>query len=106
VFFNGSCSNEENPTAPPQDVMALHDALAQGATRAGGCLRLEDRGTLLVVFGGRGCVRAIVLERPVPPRVEQCLVNAFARARVPPFREGVVRAASSWTNLQQKAQPH
>jgi hypothetical protein len=98
VFSDASCSSDENPAAPPLDVMALRDALVRGGERANACLGPEDRGTLLVVLGGRGCVRAILLERPVSARVEQCLVHAFAGTRVPPFREGVVRAGSGWTH--------
>jgi hypothetical protein len=100
IFSDGSCSNAENAAAPPIDVMALHDALVQAGKRADGCLRPEERGTLLVVFGQTGCVRAILLERREPPRVEGCLVDAYAGARVPPFREGVIRAGAGWANRQ------
>jgi len=105
VFFDEACSNEEDPAAPPADFMAIHDALGRAATRAENCLRLGDHGTVLVAFGGAGCVRALLLEHPVLPRIEQCLVNAFAATRVPPLREGVVRPVSNWTIRQRPANP-
>jgi hypothetical protein len=98
VFLDESCSNEEIPAAPPLDTMALADTLRTAGERADRCLHPQDRGELLVVFGGAGCVRAMVLLRPVPPRVEKCLVHTYVATRIPPFREGVVRAGTSWAD--------
>lgn len=109
LFFDDLCPNAENDLAPAINVVAASNAMAKGRERVIHCLGPTGplpEGYVLVVFGQTGCVRTIRADLPQSAEAERCLVEAYRTARIPPFREGVIRIGSSYPSCELKGKSH